>query len=254
MKLGAEPKKVAVLGALLLLGGYSFYTNVLSGPDYGGGQSSAPVKKAAPAGAGAPVVSGLPEPPQPGARAAQRRQMYGRAAGGEFRPTLKYTRPEDRPDPMKIDPTLRLDLLAKLQNVTVEGGHRTLFDFGASAPPPPVVTAPKTPEPKIIPGQKNYGRIYGPLPKPPDEVKAEAPKPPPPPIPLKFYGFSDPKAGVKRAFFLEGTEDIFVAGEGELIKRRYRVVKIGLNSAVVEDTEHKNQQTLPLEAPPPAGD
>jgi hypothetical protein len=77
------------------------------------------------------------------------------------------------------------------------------------------------------------------------------PKPPPPPIPFKFYGFIAPATGglSRRAFFLEG-EDIFVAGEGEMIKKRYKVVRIGVNSAVVEDTQHSHQQTLRLEEQP----
>ena len=79
--------------------------------------------------------------------------------------------------------------------------------------------------------------------EPPPEPKA-------PPIPLKFYGFvNKTKVGDKRAFFLDG-EDIVIAGEGDLIKKRYKIVRIGVNSAVVEDTEFhsNNQQTLPLEA------
>lgn len=247
MKLGAEPKKVAVLGVLTLFGAYSFYTNVIATPDYGGNNEPAP-RAAKPVD---PIVPGLAEPPN--SRAAQRKQLYGRASTAAFTPSMKYARPEDRPDPMKVDPTLRLDLLAKLQNVTIEGGHRSLFDFSAAPPPEAAPPKPTTPEPKIIPGTRNWGRIYGPEPKPAEVAKVEPVKPPPPPIPLKFYGFSDARPGVKRAFFLEGTEDIHVAGEGELIKRRYKIVKIGLNSAVVEDTEHQHQQTLPLEQPPPAG-
>jgi hypothetical protein len=55
--------------------------------------------------------------------------------------------------------------------------------------------------------------------------------------------------GNKRAFFAEG-DDIFIATEGELVKKRYRIVRIGVNSVVVEDMQFKNQQTLPLEAQP----
>jgi hypothetical protein len=57
------------------------------------------------------------------------------------------------------------------------------------------------------------------------------------------------KADSKRAFFLDG-EDIVIASEGDVIKKRYKIVRIGVNSAVVEDTQFKsnNQQTLPLEA------
>ena len=36
------------------------------------------------------------------------------------------------------------------------------------------------------------------------------------------------------------------ANEGEVLKRKYRVVRIGVNSVVVEDTDTKSQQTLPL--------
>lgn len=165
---------------------------------------------------------------------------------GDFRPSLKPARPEDRPDPMTIDPTLKLELLARLQTVKFEGGQRSLFEFSAEPP--------KAPEPKIIPTkkeeQKKVARVYGPLePPPPEPPKPTPAKPPPPPIPLKFYGFANPAmktVGPKRAFFLEGDE-IHVAAEGEMVKKRYKVVRIGVNSVIVEDTEHKHQQTLPLE-------
>ena len=65
---------------------------------------------------------------------------------------------------------------------------------------------------------------------------------------MKYYGYSSPRAtNRKRAFFLDG-EDIIVASEGELIKRRYRLVKIGVNSVTVEDTQFNSEQTLPLAA------
>jgi hypothetical protein len=69
-----------------------------------------------------------------------------------------------------------------------------------------------------------------------------------PPIPLKYYGYANPRATTtrRRAFFLDG-EDIIIAGEGELIKKRYKLVKIGVNSVTMEDTQFNNdQQTLPL--------
>jgi hypothetical protein len=37
-----------------------------------------------------------------------------------------------------------------------------------------------------------------------------------------------------------------MAAEGETLKRRYRVVRINPTSVVMEDTEVKKQQTLPL--------
>ena len=149
-------------------------------------------------------------------------------------------RPEDTLDPTTIDPTLRLDLLAKVQSVNLEGGGRNLFQF--SAPPAPPL--PKE-EPKLMPK-------VGPKPPPSKEQAekakpADPPKPPPAPINLKYYGYSATRPnGLKTAFFLDG-DDILVAAEGETLRRRYKIVRIGVNSVVVEDMESKHQQTLPLQ-------
>ena len=120
-----------------------------------------------------------------------------------------------------------------------EGSSRSLFDFAAA----PAVAKIEKVDP-VHPGPLKTATIVGPVqPKP----KAKTPEPPPPPIPLKFYGYTNPaKQGPKRAFFLEG-EDIFVAAEGDVIKNKYKIVRIGVNSVVVEDTANKHQQTLPLE-------
>jgi hypothetical protein len=83
----------------------------------------------------------------------------------------------------------------------------------------------------------------------PDEVKGPVTqsKPPPTPIPFKFYGYAaPPRSGPRRAFFIDG-EEIFIVGENEMIRNRYKIIRIGVNSAVVEDTKDKHQQTLPLE-------
>lgn len=257
MNLGAERKKLYFLGGLGLLAAYSIYTNVLTEPEIpASARESAAKTKAAAGAAQRPSVQGLPQAPtaaqqQVEDRNAQRKKAFaGREAVGEYRATLKYARPEDRPDPMKVDPTLRLDLLAKLQKVVLEGGQRSLFEF-STAPPPKAVASGK--DPKIQIGQRGKPGSTDVADATPSGVKLPEVKPPPPPIPLKFYGFTTPKSGgVKRAFFLEG-EDIYVAAEGETIKRRYKIVRVGVSSAVVEDTENKNQQTLPLEEPPVSG-
>ncbi len=228
MKVGAEPKKVAVLAGLLAVAGYLYFS---------GAASEEPPRQTprAPAPLAAP-----PTPPEIG-RPKPVSRAEGRAvAGREFRPSLKRARPEDRPDPMTVDPTLRLELLARLQSVQADRARRSLFDF--SAPPPPPL---KTPEPKVIPKPaEKVDMAENDSKSAEDEAKPA--KAPPPPIPLKFYGFISPvQAANKRAFFLDG-EEIFVASEGELIKKRYKVVRIGTNSAVVEDTEHNHRQTLPL--------
>lgn len=236
MKLGAEPKKVAILTVLLAVAAALIYNNILSAPDYGGpSRPAAPAKSAANAPTQAPAVAAPPRSTPP-------RTASSRAVAQEFRPSLRRRDSMAASDALTADPTLRLDLLAKLQEVRVSGGSRSLFEFGQ---PPPV----KVPEPKILPKPVEAAKDAK-----PEESKPEAkpPKPPPPPIPLKFYGYSATRgAGSRRGFFLKGDE-ILVAGEGELIDNRFKIVRIGLNSAVVQDTQYEDhRQTLALEEPPP---
>ena len=224
-KLGADPKKIAILGALVLVAGYFYFSNSNSG----GGPVSAP-----------PIASRAPVVTSPGtvsrvARSSYRGSQQAAGTAREFKPSLK---PKNI-DTTSIDPTLRLDLIAKLKTVNVEAGTRSLFEIGAA--PPEEIKVKEPDKIAIAP------RVVGPaMPKPAEP----APEPKAPPIPLKFYGFvNKTKVGDKRAFFLDG-EDIVIAAEGDTIKKRYKIVRIGVNSAVVEDTEFKsnNQQTLPLEA------
>ena len=238
MKLGAEPKKVAILGGLILVAVVLQFT--------GGEDERAQTKSAARPATPAPVVpaavsgSAGPRTMPASTKAAPQRVAPGRRATQDFKPVLRPRRVEDRIDPTTIDPTLRTDLLAKLGNVPIQGGSRALFEFSAAPPP-------KAPDPgKIIP-TKPVAVVKPPVPvAPPAPSKAVEPvKPQAPPIPLKFYGFTAARGGPKRGFFLEN-EDVFVANEGEVIKRRYKVVRINLNSVIMEDTEFKQQQTLPL--------
>jgi hypothetical protein len=229
MKLGAEPKKLAVLLILLAIAGVAYYISS-SGTTGGYSGGSTPVAVAPP-----PAQPGVFTPVNTGSRARAGRGRNRGSGSQEFRPTLK---PKDPIDPSRVDPTLRLDLLAKLKTVKPEAGARSLFDFGAA--PPPVQIASIHP---IVPGHVDRWAIgpKKPLPPPPPPLP-----PPPPPIPLKFFGYSAAEnQGPKRAFFLEG-DNIFVATEGQLIKNRYKVIHIGVNSVVVEDTANKHQQTLPL--------
>jgi hypothetical protein len=240
MKLGTENKRnVVILAALAVLAAYLLYANVLapvSGASSGEASSSAPPGSRAIAPSSATSPDGAEEV-RVGPPAGASRQASSRIQSDEFHPTLRSKRPEDRIDPMGIDPTLRLDLLAKVQAVDLAGGARNLFQF---APPPPKPDALKGPEPTILPK----------APAPPAADKKEATKPaeaPPPPITLKYYGYRILRDnGSKTAFFLDG-DDIVMAAEGDVVKKRYRVVRIGVTSVVMEDTESKRQQTLPLQ-------
>ena len=85
-----------------------------------------------------------------------------------------------------------------------------------------------------------------------DHAKEEPPAyvPPvqaaPPPIPLKFFGFSNRAGEPKKAFLSKG-EDVWVASEGEIVDRRYKVVRIMPNSVEMQDVLNSGpSQTIPL--------
>ncbi len=246
MNLGAEPKKVVILGVLLLVAGYTVYTNVLAPSGEETTSAAAPPVNPAPALSPRQIDPVAPDEPTFGASSR-------REAGGvqEFRPSLKR-RTEDKIDPAKIDPTLELYRLAQLKEVAANSTGRNVFEFGAAAPPP-------QPDIKIVP---KVAASFGP-PKPPPPPTPVIPQPPPvpqaPPIPLKFYGFAQKDfeqrartGGPRRGLFIKAGEEIFVASEGDLIDKRYKVVRIQDASATLEDTQFNKQQTIPIEQVPGA--
>jgi hypothetical protein len=121
-----------------------------------------------------------------------------------------------------LDPSLRFDLLASSEQTEYTGGKRNIFRE--------YVEPVKIPEPVR------------------DVVKTppvDAGPPPPPPIPLKYYGFAN-KPGETRKVFLSNGDEVFVAEEGQIIQRRYKVGKITATSVEVEDVLNNTRQTIPL--------
>lgn len=123
-----------------------------------------------------------------------------------------------------LDPTLRLDLLRATESIEYKGSGRNIFR--EYVPPPPVVEKPVVVQQPTIqcPGD---------------------PRCPPPPIPLKFFGFAS-RPGEAKKVFLSHEGDVFIAGEGEIVNRRYRVLRIGVNSVEIEDVLSNHRQTIPL--------
>ncbi len=120
-----------------------------------------------------------------------------------------------------LDPTLRYDWLRASEDTKYRGSGRNIFR--AEVEIPKVIATPvKDQHP-------------GPPPGPP----------PPPPITLKFFGFSN-KPGEPRKAFLSQGDDVFIAKEGEIIDRRYKVLHITPVSVEVEDVLNNNRQSIPL--------
>ena len=150
---------------------------------------------------------------------------------------LHSKRAEEQIDPNTVDPRIRLDLLARLQDVPSAGSGRNLFQAGLAPPP-----KPKGPEPII--------QVVKRLPGPPEIVPPGPPvvagPPPLPPITFKYYGLTTVRPNGRRtAFFMSG-EEILIRAVGDMVAGSYKLVSIGLTSAVVEDTQSKRQQTVPL--------
>ena len=230
MKIGGENKTaVWALSVLGVVAAYGVYTNFFSGP------SAAPAHPARTRAADAiPDAVAAPD-----VNTAPQRQAV-RAQAQEFRPVLRPKKKEDQiVDIRTVDPTIRLDLLAKVQEVPQAGGERDLFQ---------ILKAPPLHEAVFTGDEPHVFIPRGPNPPPPPPPPLPDPGTlPPPPIPLKYYGFcTERNNGKKTAYFLDNDE-IIQATEGTTLKGRYRVVRIGLNVVVMEDMQSKRQQNLPLE-------
>jgi hypothetical protein len=238
MKLGAEDKgKVKWLAGLMALAAVSYvYFNVL--PDSSSGSPSpSPNPRTVTPTSVTPVSTSTSA-----AQSTQPRPLVtNRSKNDEFHPVLrsKSRQGEQQLDPSTVDPTIHLELLARVQDAKIEGGQRNLFQFGAAAP----VEAPlKGAEPIV-----KVARVYD----YPREYVKPTPPPPPPPAPptppsFKYYGLATKRIDNKRtAFFLDGEEIIF-ATEGMTVKNRWRVVRISAESVMLEDTQTKKQQALAI--------
>ena len=128
----------------------------------------------------------------------------------------------------QLDPTLRMEAMLVTESLVYSGSGRNIFS-ASSAP----IDIPKPVAPvrtKALP----------PPPPPPPPGP-----PPPPPIDLKFFGTATAPNGTRRAFLLHG-DDVFLASDGDIVQRKYKVVTVMANSIVVEDMTNNNRQTLPL--------
>jgi hypothetical protein len=127
-----------------------------------------------------------------------------------------------------LDPRLRLKLLAQSEQVEYKGTGRNIFDRASA----PEIERPKSNGQKLAAQQ------------PPPPPVPQGP-PPPPPINLKFFGFASSIGGPRQVFLAQG-EDVFVAKEGDIVNRRYKVVRIAPSSVEIEDVLNNSRQTIPL--------
>ena len=142
---------------------------------------------------------------------ARRPQQQQTAAGGAL-------------DPEQLD--VRLEAL-KEPAPEPDRTDRNPFRFQPKAPPPPPPDSrPPVNKPTVDP-------------TPPPPVGP----PPPPPIPLKFIGVTDiPNVG--RVAALSDCRHTVQGTEGQEVDGRYRIIKIGTESLIIEYLDGKGRTTL----------
>ena len=124
-----------------------------------------------------------------------------------------------------LDPTLRLDLLASSEQTKYAGSGRNIF----------VSQAQDIPQPKGTGVTDNKTATYT-----PPLVQAPAP------INLKFFGFANEPGEPKKIFLSQG-DDVFIAAEGDIVNRRYKVMRISPNSVEIQDVLGSGPpQNIPL--------
>jgi hypothetical protein len=141
------------------------------------------------------------------------RSAFRRSASGKL---IKSTEP-------RLDPTLDLDLLRQSEQIKYAGTARNIFVAGLPVP--------------IDNGTEKKKHVV--------QIQAPPQIQPPPPINLKFFGFASKPGEPKRIFLSQG-EDIFIAAEGDIVDRRYRVLHISPASVDIEDVLNNNKQSIPL--------
>ena len=124
-----------------------------------------------------------------------------------------------------LDPTLHLDLLASSEQTKYAGSGRNIF----------VSQVQDIPQPKGTGVTDIKRAVYT-----PPSVQA------PPPINLKFFGFAN-EPGEPRKIFLSQGDDVFIAAEGDIVNRRYKVMRISPNSVEIQDVLGSGPpQNIPL--------
>jgi hypothetical protein len=124
-----------------------------------------------------------------------------------------------------LDPRLKLDLLRASEQIVYSGAGRNIFAETQEILPRTTTTVIRTPPPT------------------PQQQVAQGP----PPINLKFFGFASRPGEAKQIFLADG-DDVFIARQGDVVDRRYKVVEIRSTEVVIQDVLNNNTQRIPLTA------
>lgn len=122
-----------------------------------------------------------------------------------------------------FDPTLQYSKLIAVENEPYEGSGRNIFRSEADVPFKSDSVIPTPPDSSIH-----------------DHIDPAAPQ-----IHLRFFGFAL-TVDQKKKVFLSEEDAVFIATEGDIVNRRYKLVRVDLDSVTVEDMVEHGRHTLSL--------
>jgi hypothetical protein len=128
-----------------------------------------------------------------------------------------------------LDPTLDESAMLRTESLVYAGTGRNIFSMTAVAAP--VALPVKVPPARVTTAQPVVSPPSGP--------------PPLPPINLKFFG-TEQRANAPLQAFLSHGDDIYLASQGDIVARIYKILSITERNIRVEDLSNHNIQTLPL--------
>jgi hypothetical protein len=136
------------------------------------------------------------------------------------------------PSEESLDPRLHLNQLASSEAINYEGSGRNIF----RANNPEVAIPPVKISPLLAKQQQEAAARA---------AQTASLPPPPPPINLKFFGFSNKPGETPKAFLSQG-DDVWIAREGDVVDRHYKIVHISPAAVEVEDLLNSNRQSIRL--------
>ncbi len=239
MKVGADDKKkLALAVGLTVVALVTVYVQFFAG------DSATPVQGRR--ARGVPDTSVSPQVRAPRKAPSSVGSRSNRVTGRNFEPVWRRSHEDETFDPLEADPTLQTALLTAVRSVPFSGVSRNIFEFTTRKA---VETGPSPGEVAKAAALQKRAEAAAVRPAAAAKPAAAAAVSTAPKVNWKYYGFaSDPDNSRRRAFFLDG-EDVLIGGEGDIFKKRYKVVRIGLTSAVIQDMQYEAEQTLQLEAP-----
>ncbi len=250
MKIGADDKKKTALAVgLTAVAIGTVYFQFFGGSPAGGG-SPAPVRATAPKSAlpaqarPSRTVGALAPSASSGTSTGGRRRVVRRQQGA-FEPIWRRSHEDEAFDALSEDPSLATEQLAAVRGTEFNGVERNIFSFGERkkvvAPPPAATVSEAQRRQQEFAAQAKQAT---PTPAAAPAQPTRAPR-----LTWKYYGYASPSGdGQRRAFLLDG-EDVLIGSEGDVFKNRYKVVRVGLTSIVIEDMQFKEEQSLAITAP-----